>query len=51
MEIFRFNILPLAEVEKREDFKKEIAITQRLVESSVRIINRCASEFGINHEN
>jgi signal transduction histidine kinase len=34
-----------------ENFKKEIAITQRLVESSVKIINRFASEFGIQHEN
>jgi signal transduction histidine kinase len=32
-------------------FKKEIAITQRLVEKSVGIINRFSREFGINNEN
>ncbi len=34
-----------------ENFKKEIAITQRLVEISVRAIRRFASEFDIPHEN
>jgi signal transduction histidine kinase len=34
-----------------EDFKKEIANTRRLVESSVSIINRFASELGLPHEN
>ncbi len=33
-----------------QGFKKEIAITQRLVEKSVRIINRFAREFGIKNE-
>jgi len=34
-----------------EDFKKEIAITRRLVNNSVRTINRFAREFGIQYEN
>jgi signal transduction histidine kinase len=34
-----------------EDFKKEIAITQRLVEVSVRAIRRFASDLDIPHEN
>jgi len=34
-----------------EDFKKEIANTRRLVESSVSVINRFASELGLPHEN
>jgi signal transduction histidine kinase len=34
-----------------DDFAKEIASTQRLVEESVKAINRCAQEFGIAHEN
>jgi hypothetical protein len=33
-----------------QGFKKEIAITQRLVEKSVGIINRFAREFGIKNE-
>ena len=33
-----------------EDFRKEIANTQRLVESSVKTINRFARELGIKHE-
>jgi hypothetical protein len=32
------------------DFKKEIATTQRLVQKSVKTINRFAREFGIQHE-
>lgn len=35
----------------RTDFEKEIATTQRLVEKSVRTINRLAREFGPPHEN
>ena len=35
----------------RTDFEKEIATTQRLVEKSVRTINRLAREFGPTHEN
>lgn len=34
-----------------EDFKKEIAITQRLVETSVTAIQRFASELSMPHEN
>ncbi len=34
-----------------EDFKKEIAITQTLVEESVQTIRRFARELGIPHEN
>jgi len=34
-----------------EDFKKEIANTRRLVESSVSVINRFASELGLPHAN
>jgi signal transduction histidine kinase len=33
-----------------EDFKKEIANTQRLVEKSVKTINRFARDLGIQHE-
>ena len=33
-----------------EDFKKEIATTQKLVQKSVKTINRFAREFGIQHE-
>lgn len=34
-----------------EGLTKEIAITQRLVEASVKTIKRLAAEFGIQHEN
>lgn len=34
-----------------EDFKKEIAITQKLVQQSVEVINSFARECGIEHEN
>jgi signal transduction histidine kinase len=36
---------------RTEEFKMEIAKTQRLVEESVEIINDCAREFGIVYEN
>lgn len=35
----------------REDFKKEIAITQDLVLNSVGVINKFAHECGLQHEN
>ena len=34
-----------------EGFQKEIAITQRLLQQSVEVINRFAQECGIHHEN
>jgi signal transduction histidine kinase len=34
-----------------EDFKKEVANTQDLVQQSVRVINSFAEECGIQHEN
>jgi len=36
---------------RTEEFKMEIAKTQRLVEETIEIINECAREFGIVYEN